>query len=129
MVNYNATIDEFILCGGMANIVYKTDVEVTSYLTNVSYIVKVIINDAATHTQAFVAWNSYNKTLVVAFRGTDSARDLFINDLQQTQSSSSTMLGAGPVQGLVPRGFATTYSAVRSQVWTAVQVSVCRDAA
>jgi hypothetical protein len=111
----------------MANIVYLTDVDVTSYLTNVSYIVKVIINDAATHTQAFVAWNSSNKTLVVAFRGTDSSHDFFINDLQQTQSLSSTMLGAGPVQGLVPQGFATAYSAVKSQVWTAVQVSVCRD--
>ena len=50
-VNFNATIDEFILCGGMVNIVYPSDVDVTSYLTNVSYIIKVIINDAATHTQ------------------------------------------------------------------------------
>lgn len=119
-VNFNATIDEFILCGGMANIVYSTDVDVTTYLTNVSYIVKVIINDAATHTQAFVAWNSYNKTLVVAFRGTDSTQDV-VNDLQQTESSSLTLLGAGPLQGLVPQGFATAYGAVRSQVWTAVQ--------
>lgn len=109
----------------MANIVYSTAVDVTSYLTNVSYIVKVIIDDAATHTQAFVAWNSYSKTLIVAFRGTDSTQDV-LNDLQQTQSSSSTMLGAGPVKGLVPQGFATAYSAVRSQVWTAVQVSVSR---
>lgn len=121
--SYGATIDEFIFCAGMANAVYDAEAAVRSYLTNLSFATKAVIDDTATHTQAFVAWNSASKILVVSFRGTEvtSIAD-WTTDFQQTESSSLVMLGDGPANGQVPVGFGTAYAAVRSSVWAAVKV-------
>jgi hypothetical protein len=121
--SYGATIDEFISCVGMANAVYDAEVAVRSYLTNLLFVTKAIIDDTATNTQAFVAWNSASKILVVSFRGTEkTVLADWITDLQQTELSSLVMLGDGPASGQVPVGFGSAYAAVRSTVWAAVKV-------
>ena len=110
-------------CVDMANAVYEAEAEVRSYLTKLSFVTKAIIDDTATNTQAFVAWNSASKILVVSFRGTEkTVLADWITDFQQTESSSRVMLGDGPANGQVPVGFGTAYAAVRSSVWAAVKV-------
>ena len=107
----------------MANAAYDAEAAVRSYLTNLSFVTKAVIDDTATHTQAFVAWNSASKILVVSFRGTEpSVLADWITDFGQAESSSFVMLGGGPANGKVPVGFGAAYAAVRSSVWAAVKV-------
>ena len=121
--SYGATIAEFIFCAGMAKAVYDPKAAVRSYLTDLSFVPKAIIDDTSTNTQAFVAWNSASKILVVSFRGTEmtSIAD-WTTDFRQTESSSLVMLGDGPSNGQVPVDFGTAYAAVRNSVWAAVKV-------